>query len=81
MPMFFHIVNSELPKKMRKIVQRRRTRKNMEDNFVGEGNIEYEKIFDLFGEKETEKEKEETQMEKENGREKNEKGRKGLHSL
>ena len=53
----------------------------MEDNFVGEGNIEYEKIFDLFGEKETEKEKEETQMEKENGREKNEKGRKGLHSL
>ena len=68
MLMFFHIVNSELPKKMRKIVQRRRTRKNMEDNFVGEGNIEYEKIFDLFGEKETEKEKEETQMEKENGR-------------
>ena len=81
MPMFFHIVNSELPKKMRKIVQRRRTRKNMEDNFVGEGNIESEKIFDLFGEMETEKEKEETQMEKENGREKNEKGRKGLHSL
>ena len=40
----------------------------MEDNFVGEGNIEYEKIFDLFGEMETEKEKEETQMEKENGR-------------
>ena len=39
------------------------------------------KMFDLFGEKETEKEKEETQMEKENGREKNEKGRKGLHSL
>ena len=81
MPMFFHIVNSELPKKMRKIVQRRRTRKNMEDIFVGEGNMESEKIFDLFGEKETEKEKEETQMEKENGREKNEKGRKGLHSL
>ena len=68
MPMFFHIVNSELPNKMRKIIQRRRTRKNMEDNFVGEGNIESEKIFDLFGEKETEKEKEETQMEKENGR-------------
>ena len=76
MPMFFHIVNSELPNKMRKIIQRRRTRKNMEDNFVGEGNIEYEKIFDLFGEKETEKEKEETQMEKENGREKTKKGEK-----
>ena len=53
----------------------------MEDIFVGEGNMESEKIFDLFGEMETEKEKEETQMEKENGREKNEKGRKGLHSL
>ena len=48
----------------------------MEDNFVGEGNIEYEKIFDLFGEMETEKEKEETQMEKENGREKTKKGEK-----
>ena len=40
----------------------------MEDIFVGEGNMESEKIFDLFGEMETEKEKEETQMEKENGR-------------
>ena len=53
----------------------------MEDNFVGEGKIESEKIIDLFGDMETEKEKEETQMEKENGREKNENGRKGLHSL
>ena len=40
----------------------------MEDIFVGEINMESEKIFDLFGEMETEKEKEETQMEKENGR-------------
>ena len=37
MPMFFHIVDLELPKRMRKIMQRRRTRKKMED--IGEGNI------------------------------------------
>ena len=53
----------------------------MEDNFVGEGKIESEKIIDLFGDMETEKEKEETQMEKENGRAKKRKRGKRQHSL